>query len=183
MKKLLSIIFITVLCLSLPFTALADEVETDNVPKEFTSQFMLVEDSANNSGLQDAESLEKEDEHTQQNNVAPQAASPVGGFGTINCKAIGSGQMNCNWSITLTKRDEAIQSIAAIFDVKNSSGAIVGQKDYFRTLSGTNYKTHRDQIMFTPGVGTFTVEKYGAVEGRYAVYHIVAVTGDDINVY
>ncbi|MDP4099019.1 hypothetical protein OIN60_20035 [Paenibacillus sp. P96] len=184
MKKVLSLVMIMVLCLTVPLSAFASEGEGENVPTELHSEFLLVEKDAD-IDFNDKESLKAlfNSEKTAENGIQAQAAPPVGGMGDIFCKAIGGGKMSCDWSITLTKKGEAIQSMYLIFEVSNSSGNIVGTKEVYKTPLGGNKATYKDQIDFNPGKGMFNVEKYGAVEGRTAVYEVVAVTGDWVNVY
>ncbi|AZH29601.1 MULTISPECIES: hypothetical protein [Paenibacillus] len=186
MKKILSLVIAIFLCFSVPLTTFAsnegnESVENGNVSEELNQDFILVESNINPDELKDTKDLKS---LTENNNsrIETQAKGSVGGYGKINCKNLKAGKMSCNWSITLTKKGEAIQSIAAIFDVKNLDGDIVGKKDFYVKPLGGNYKTYRDQMDFNPGAGSFKVEKYGAVEGRYAVYTIVAVTGSVVKV-
>jgi len=121
--------------------------------------------------------IEKSKQSSSSQSIQTQVASDVGGYGTIQCIpfGVGTGMMECNWSLTLTKKGEAIQSLDAIFTVKNSSGMAVGQKEVYKQPLGGNSATYRDTITFTPGAGTFNVSVSGAVEGRYAIYGIAPI--------
>lgn len=167
------------LLVSVPMSAFADG--STEIPSEFESQFILVEDGS--VSQIDEAALADHVKSGENLNNSTVASAPVGGYGTIKCSALGSGKMSCNWSVTLTKSGEAIQSLFVIFDVKNKDGRIVGTKEESKTPLGGNKKTYSDQIDFNPGPGLFSVEKYGAVAGRTAVYNIVSVTPDYVNVY
>ncbi|GIO66073.1 hypothetical protein NYE48_10905 [Paenibacillus sp. FSL M7-1455] len=175
MKKLLFSLFTVFMLLSLPVASFADSANPEESQQtSFSSRFFLVEEGIENNAA-DLKNLTTDEINTH--------AAGVGGFGTINCEAIGSGKMLCNWTVTLTRSGEAIQQGVLIFDVKNDSGKIVGQKDHYINPKGGNKPTEKGQIEFTPGKGTFSVEKYGSIEGRYAVYDIIAVTPSTIRVY
>jgi hypothetical protein len=158
MKKLLLTLFAMVLLVALPVSAFA---------KDTPGTFNLIEKSKQGSSIQ------------------TQAASDVAGYGTIQCYpfGVGIGMMECDWSLTLTKSGEAIQSLDAIFTVKNSSGVTVGQKEVYKQPLGGNGATYRDTIFFTPGAGTFSVSVSGAVEGRYAVYGIAPIKSANCTIF
>ena len=163
-KSLISVLALIML-LVFPLSAFADESLDSTAPDEFTSEFLLVEKV-----------------QSSPDSVTTQATPKPGGYGTIKCKAIGSGKMDCDWTIKLTKAGEAIQKAALVFIVDNFDGKEVGRKEKVVEPLGTNYNVLRGQETFNPGKGKFKVSKYGAVEGRKAVYEIVSVTPDVIEV-
>ncbi|MGG1880660.1 hypothetical protein ABDI30_24295 [Paenibacillus cisolokensis] len=182
MKKIILSFIALVLFVTLPISAYAD-VSFETEQTVFESQFALIESDSTLPSEISEESLRDYviSNKTAQASTASTLAS-VGGFGTIKCYALGSGKMSCDWSVTLTKSGEAIQNLFVIFEV-STSDKIVGTKEVYKEPLGGNGKTYRDQIDFNPGKGSFKVEKYGAVAGRYAVYNIVSITPDYINVY
>ncbi|PQP81834.1 hypothetical protein C0Q44_19345 [Paenibacillus sp. PCH8] len=164
MRKSLLVVFTLILVLVFPASSFAAE-SNEALPDQFTSEFLLVEKEQNNPDV-----------------VSTQATPKPAGYGTILCKAIGSGKMECNWTIKITKSGEAIQKAALVFVIDNFDGKEVGRRNTTVEPLGTNYNTLRGQETFNPGKGKFKVYKYGAVEGRKAIYEIVAVTADVIEV-
>lgn len=127
MRKSLLIVFALVMVLAFPVSSFAAE-SAGALPEQFTSEFLLVEKEQNNPDV-----------------ISPQATPKPAGYGTILCKAIGSGKMDCDWTIKITKSGEAIQKAALVFVIDNFDGKEVGRRTTTVEPLGTNYNTWRGQ--------------------------------------
>ncbi|OBZ11966.1 hypothetical protein A8L34_16760 [Bacillus sp. FJAT-27264] len=179
MKKwLLSII--TVIMVLVPVSAFAEDtnsadskVDIDTLRNHVqTFNFALVENNGDDTGS----SVLVEDD------ISNLAGGDLSGYGTITCKDSAVAlQMYCDYSVTLNKTGEAIQQMFLIFDVY-AGAKLVGTKDEYREDLGGNQKTMKGQIEFTPGNGTFYVQKYGVVVGRKAQYNLLPIKSAEVTV-
>lgn len=158
MKRLLIAIFTLVIMTVLPFSAFAAGEEIQSTP----TYFNIIEKSPNSTDSQ----------------AATLAKPKVGGYGTIKCYAqlVGYGLAGCDWTLNLTKKDEAIHKFDVYITLYDSKNKVISTTPISKKLLGTNYPTYRDQIDYEGlPAGSYTATVHGTVEGRYAIYAVAPV--------